>query len=210
MITSIEMKEAEIRSGSIQEDEAMDLLLEMFPTRLPRMSILMRTFLKLHFADSASGEERYYPRFVQHFLDALSAPAAPTTTDTRFSGPQMFEGRVSPELVYFAHDEASKKFLAQVRQELSFVLELDTTDQSKNEDRIEKLLGAFVGQQTPFAVNTMCSQVAARLNYGTDVVRDAMERMKTLGVFEERPGYEAREWRAGRLFKAALRMKLRR
>lgn len=56
----------------------------------------------------------------------------------------------------------------------------------------------------------MCAQLADRLNYGTDVVRDAMERMKTLGVFEERPGYEVVEWRAGRLFKAALRMKLRR
>jgi hypothetical protein len=37
-------------------------------------------------------------------------------------------------------------------------------------------------------------------------VRNALEKMKDVGMFESRPDYPG-EWRAGRLFKSSLRVK---
>ena len=179
------------------------MLLKILPDKVTRVNAKMRTFLALHFADSASGEERYYPRFVQHFLNAINDASTPNASDVPFRGLKLENGRISSALVQYAHDEASRKFLDQVRQELEHLLPLSHT-------QLEKLLATFAGQQTPFSISAMSIMLATRLSLPTEDVRAALESMKSLGIFELRPGYESSEWRAGRLFKAALRMKLRR
>jgi hypothetical protein len=193
----------QIREGAVTTDEAFDLLLRIFPEKVTRVNAKMRTFLHLHFADSASGEERYYPRFVQHFLNAISTADTPNSSDEPFRGTKIEAGRITSALVQYAHDEASRKFLDQVRQELEHLLSL-------SQSQLQNLLASFSGQQTPFSVSEMVNLLTQRVRISEEEVRVAMESMKSLGIFEQRPGYESSEWRAGRLFKAALRMKLRR
>ncbi len=192
-----------IREGAVPSDEAFDLLLQIFPDKVSRVNAKMRTFLKLHFADSVSGEERYYPRFVQHFLDAINFAGISNISDNPFRLEKLEKGRLTTAVVQYAHDQASKQFLEQVRQELKYLLTLQP-------DQIGKLLGEFSGKQTPFDVSEMIKALTVRLQIPEEQVRTAMENMKNLGIFEQRPGYEDAEWRAGRLFKAALKMKLRR
>lgn len=203
VIGKIKALSANIREGVVASDEAFDLLLQIFPDKVSRVNAKMRTFLKLHFADSVSGEERYYPRFVQHFLDAINSAGKSNVSDNPFRLEKLEKGRLTTAVVQYAHDEASKQFLEQVRQELKYLLTLLP-------DQIQKLLGEFSGKQTPFAVSEMIQVLTQRLNIPEEQVRTAMENMKNLGIFEQRPGYEDAEWRAGRLFKAALKMKLRR
>lgn len=203
VIGNIRGLSSKIREGAVTSDEAFELLLRIFPDRVTRVNAKMRTFLQLHFADSASGEERYYPRFVQHFLDAINSAGTPNASDTPFRGAKLEDGRITISLVQYAHDEASKKFLGQVRQELEHLLTLQS-------NQIQNLLGEFSGKQTPFDLSGMIQSLTNRLGISEEEVRAAMENMKSLGIFEQRPGYEHAEWRAGRLFKAALKMKLRR
>jgi hypothetical protein len=52
--------------------------------------------------------------------------------------------------------------------------------------------------------------VIAEAAVRADEINDALKTFKSLGLFKDRPGFEGAEWRAGRIFRSALRMKLRR
>ncbi len=203
VIGKIKERSLSIREGAVTSDEAFDLLLQIFPDKVSRVNAKMRTFLTLHFADSVSNEERYYPRFVQHFLEAINSASKFSFSGNPFHGEKLENTRLTTSVVQYAHDEASKKFLNQVRQELEYLLPLQS-------DQIQKLLEEFSGKQTPFDVGKMIQTLTQRLVITEEEGRTTMESMKNLGIFEQRPGYENAEWRAGRLFKAALKMKLRR
>jgi hypothetical protein len=122
---------------------------------------------------------------------------------------QIEEGRVAQPLIIAAHDYASKEYLTQVVAELRNLLRLADSP-NENRDRVERLVEAFGGLPTPFQLEVCAREVHIALSklfaIDSEGVRDAMQQMKRIGIFEDRPGY-AGWWRAGRLFKNALGMK---
>lgn len=194
----------ELKAGQLSTEDAFELLLPIFPPKVTRVNATMRTFFTLHFADSVNGEERYYPRFIQHFLKSIDqAGQLQQGIEEPFREATIKDGRISSALVQHAHDRASKQFLEEVKQEMHFLL--DITD-----DKIETLLSGFSGQQTPFDIRAIVSRLSALLNISEDDVKHVMQKLMNLGIFELRPRSDSQEWRVGRLFKAALKMKLRR
>jgi hypothetical protein len=203
-IGRIETRQDEIREAAVPAAEAFDLMLPMFPERIRRVNAKMQTFIELHFADSSSEGGNYYPRFVQSFLDYINNAEQGASASVRFRGDVFSaDGRLTSAVVQYAYDEAAKQFLSEVRQELQFVLEIAN-------NQIDPFLEAFAGQATPFRVDEMVQTISNRVPLQADVVRDALDKLKSMGIFELRPGYENLEWRAGRIFRSALKMKLRR
>jgi tetraacyldisaccharide-1-P 4'-kinase len=122
---------------------------------------------------------------------------------------QIEEDRVAQPLIIAAHDYASKEYLNQVVAELKNLVQL-SANPKQNEDFVEVLISAFSGLPTPFEFDKCLNQVLPRFEehatVSRDRIRDALQLMKQVGIFEERPGY-AGWWRVGRLFKTALGMK---
>jgi hypothetical protein len=88
-----------------------------------------------------------------------------------------------------------------------YVLLEFANDQPANEDQVNRLMECFEGLQTPFSLDSHVQALSERMGRAApEAVRRALLRMKDLGIFEERPGYPG-QWRAGRLYKSALRMK---
>jgi hypothetical protein len=116
------------------------------------------------------------------------------------------DGRLVHTVVLEAHAEAAQLFTDGVTQELSVSLDLDE-DQNRNTQLVRELMNAFEGLPTPFKFEATAAKIASTMGtLDVNKVRGAMQRMRDVGIFEthpKRPG----EWRAGRLYKAALRMK---
>jgi hypothetical protein len=146
----------------------------------------------------------FYPRLFTTFLDLI---AGQVTFPNRKVAPTPIEdGHIHQALVLAAHEEASKRYLAEVQQELAFLLELDA-DKKENEARVKQLLSAFDGLKTPFVVEERIVELKKKLpRIKITQLRASLTKMKDLGMFEERPRFPG-EWRAGRLFKSALNMK---
>jgi hypothetical protein len=174
-------------------------LLEIFPRSLRRLNLNTTTFLRTYFSDDPTGEHSYYPRIYDDFLRII---AGEHERRKAFHGEDLVDGCVSDALVYFAHEEAAQEFLNQVRTELSNLVEMDR-------GTLARLIEAFEGTVTPFEVERRCDELAERAGIDKMAVRRALDRMKTLGIFEERPNYPG-QWRAGRLFKTSLRMRYNR
>lgn len=179
----------EIREGALDVATCEDLLLGVFPQRLRRQNMLTTTFLRTWFSDDPSGRYGYYPRIYDKFLEEVSV---------RQVDDPIVQDRVNESLVFEAHESATEDFLQQVKVELNNLVDLGPND-------VERLLEAFRGRVTPFAVGEEARELALRTNLDRGAVRQALEQMRILGIFEERPGYDG-QWRAGRLFKTSLGM----
>lgn len=200
----IESHTEALKAGQVSTEDAFSLLLPMFSAKVTRVNATMRTFFTLHFADSVNGEERYYPRFIQHFLNSINdAGLMQSGMENPFRDNPIKDGKISSALVQFAHDQASKQFLEEVKQEMIFLLDLPA-------NTIQKILDGFSEQQTPFNLESMISRLENHSDLNKEAVKRVMERLLSLGIFELRPRSDSEEWRVGRLFKAALKMKLRR
>jgi hypothetical protein len=205
--SDIDNHEDSIRAGLLPASEYEPLLLEIFPRHLRRNNLQTLTFLKTYFSDAAGDDETraaFYPRLFDAFLHLIAHPenlphgTAPTNA--------IEDNRIHQSLVLAAHEAASRKFLDEVTQELSVLLTLSERA-TENEQRVSKLIQAFDGLKTPFVVEVCLKELRSRVaNVKSADLREALQRMKELGMFEDRPGYPG-SWRAGRLFKAALRMK---
>jgi hypothetical protein len=180
-----------------------------FPTRLRRNNLQTTTFLKTYFADSASDKSdlgggdrlRYYPRIFDRFLEVIAEPQLAFPGD-RLDG----DRKISQNLIFLAHEEAAKSYLNQLESELVYLVRL-SDDQEDNRIKIRALLNAFGGLKTPFALEEQIDAIFVKLqSIDRAVIRAAMESMKRVGMFEDRPDYEG-QWRVGRLFKSSLRMK---
>ncbi len=205
-VAQIQQQSDRIRLGDLQEEEYERLLLEIFPKRLRRNNLQTLTFLKTYFSDAAGDDEAraaFYPRLFVSFLTLIANPEELP----KAKGPltAIEDGRVNQALVLAAHDEASKRYLSEVEQELSFLLEL-VPDKDQNVVKVRQLLEAFNGLPTPFNVERCIETLASRLNITDSHIRESLIRMKDIGMFEERPRYPG-DWRVGRLFKSALNMK---
>lgn len=186
--------------GSLRESEAEELLLEIFPKGLERNKIKTTTFFATYFSD-AGGESdakaSFYPRLFDGFLRTMNdAPDHSSALDG---------DRLNSTFVLRAYDSASTSFMSEVRTELHNLLEL-SGDDSANRDAVNKLLDAFSGLKTPFSVEDIVKELGGKSGHTAEQIRDALNRMKELGIFEDRPGYPG-WWRTGRLYKSGLNMK---
>jgi hypothetical protein len=204
---TIESRSECLRAGLLTSSEYEPLLLEIFPRHLRRNNLQTLTFLKTYFSDAAGDDEiraAFYPRLFDAFLQYIANPSElPHGTVPQHL---LEDGRVSQSLVLVAHEAASRKFLDEVKQELSVLLSL-ARQTAENEQRVSELLAAFDGLSTPFKLDDRLKELAERVpKANASDLREALYRMKEVGMFEDRPGFSG-WWRAGRLFKSALRMK---
>ena len=206
LVSDINQKKELLRKGEITTEDCEVLLLKAFPENLRRNNIATITFLRTYFADSAtdaSDRLTYYPRIFDTFLDVIDK--AQNEDGNRYQGDLLEDSRISQGLIIFAHEEAASQYLKQLLSELNYLVTL-SDDPSENEERIQSLLDAFSGLSTPFDLERRVAEVSNVVGLEPAIVRTAMDRMKRVGMFEDRPGYLG-EWRVGRLFKSSLKMK---
>jgi hypothetical protein len=196
-----------LEKGAVPEAECNDFLLSIFPMKIRRNNLLTLTFLKDYFSEGIGDSASFYPRIYDTFLRSIAEPSMIGPKAARMD--QIEDHRVAQPLIIAAHDYASKEYLNQVVAELKNLVQL-SQDPKTNEDLVEVLISAFSGLPTPFEFDKCLNEVVPRFaEHGTvsrDRIREALQLMKRVGIFEERPGY-AGWWRVGRLFKAALEMK---
>lgn len=196
-----------LANGAVSEPECNDFLLEVFPGKIRRNNLLTLTFLKDYFSEGQGENASFYPRIYDTFLRSIANPSIIGGKAARIQ--QIEDGRVAQPLIIAAHDYASKEYLNQVAAELANLVQL-SEHPKENQDRVESLITSFGGLQTPFEVEACVDAVSASLRPQFSIererVREALQLMKQVGIFEDRPGFPG-WWRAGRLFKNALGMK---
>lgn len=210
LVRDIENNRSEILTGSLSVEYCERLLMMAFPDKFRRNNLATKTFLKTYFADSASdrpeissGDKlRYYPRVFDKFLQVIADPK-PTDVGS-FQGAQMKDGKISQNLIFIAHEAAAREYLGQLQSELNYLISL-SNNFSENQTKIKSLLDAFEGLKTPFKLDECVSELASKVNIEPIDIRTSIERMKNVGMFEDRPNYPG-QLRVGRLFKSSLRM----
>jgi len=211
LIEKIEEYRSEILKGSLSVERCEFLLMMAFPEKIRRNNLATKTFLKTYFADSASDRPeistsdklRYYPRVFDKFLQVIADPQ-PTDVGS-FQGSQIRDGKISQNLIFVAHEAAAREYLGQLQSELNYLISL-SDDFSENQTKIKSLLDAFEGLKTPFRLDECVSEIASKVDIDERDIRTSIERMKNVGMFEDRPDYPG-QLRVGRLFKSSLRMK---
>lgn len=197
---------SDIKSGRLRKEEYEPILLSIFPHKLRRNNIQTITFLETYFSD-AGGENTsgasFYPRLFEEFVSKIELISQKRIER---SEPFIEDNRLVHTVVLEAHTEAAQSFTDGVTQELSVSLDLDQ-DSHRNMLLVRELMSAFEGLPTPFKFESTAEKVASIVkNIDVSKVRGAMQRMRDVGIFENHPKRFG-EWRAGRLYKAALRMK---
>jgi len=206
-IKEIRKHQVEIQNGTLSEQLCSSILSLIFPEQLRRNNLNTLTFLKIYFSDTAgtTGIATYYPRVYDSFLQAIAEPEKIGRHAVTL--PQLEEGKVGQKLIFAAHEVASKDYLDQVTDELSYLISLHDDFQT-NRGAVRDLLGKFSGLPTPFKLQECLDQLIEKGIAGA--TRESLERglnqMKELGIFEARVDIP-NEWRVGRLFKASLGMR---
>jgi len=192
-----------VQAGALPIEEGERLLLHIFPNRLKRFNILTSTFLRLHFADSASQGGAYYPRVVDSFLKSLDESGLKKKQDS------IVDARLDQQLVIQAHERASADYMGQINQELEHLLDFEADSPKANNAKLVDWINAFIDQKTPFNVEEMQEHLATRTTLPGKVVRRCLDQMVNLGIFE-RSLDDPTVWKTGRLFKSSLKMKFNR
>lgn len=201
----IEYAKSEIERSGLTEQRATDLMLRVFPSRLRRNNLSTATFLRLYFSDTGGDDTNkgtFYPRLYLSFLQKLDALAAAS------ENPLDSEGRVNSALLNRAYDEASNEFIEETKQELAHLLALDYDHESIEDDatKVSKFIAAFAGLSTPFMRDIIVGELVRKTNFTEKSVRESLQRMRAIRMFEDRPGYGG-WWRVGQLYKMGLMMK---
>lgn len=196
----IESKAEIISRGALPDDDSESLLLEIFPAGLERNRLKTTTFFASYFSDAGGDtgtDSAFYPRLFDGFLRKLA--------DNAGEGAEMVDGRLSSKSVLLAYDQASQSFISDVRTELYSFLNIEPNVDA-NKSAVDRLIAAFDGLQTPFAIEEIIKTLEERTNIPADVVRRSLTSMQKIGMFEARGGYPG-ELRARQLYKAGLGMK---
>ncbi len=200
-------KSSLLEEGGMSVEDCSEILMRIFPHKYRRNNLLTITFLKTYFSEGEGEAASYYPRIYDAFLRGIDDPKLISAAAARLK--RLEDGRVGQQLIVQAHDYASGQYLKQVAAELNNLVQL-SDDQAENGRRVTALLPAFGGLPTPFEIDKCVTQVHEKLTSEFTVdkerVKSALEQMKRVGIFEDRPNYSG-WWRAGRLFKNALGMK---
>ncbi|QMS76689.1 MinD/ParA family ATP-binding protein [Aeromonas veronii] len=197
--------EQDIKSGKLDISTCEDILLSIFPEKLRRSNIKSLTFLKTYFRDASSAMQEhkatFYPRLFLNFITQIGQQL----DIHKEAG--LDEGKILHSLIMDAYEKAAAGFLNDVKQELVFAIELND-DYHENVLSIDKFIQAFSSHITPFLFNDTVDKLMNVFNNDISESRviDALNRMKAMGIFEP-TAKDASKWRAGRVYKSALRMK---
>lgn len=199
----IDELESKIENGAVMDDEAEMLLLEIFPDSLERNRLKTTTFFSTYFSD-AGGENddraSFYPRLFDVFLRKIVEFA-----NAEYAGKMLKGDRLVSTLVLKAYDVATESFINEVRTELYNLLTLDSVD-DQNRTAVDRFINSFFDEPTPFVVEEMIDKLEGKTRLPKEKIRESLEDMKAIGMFENRPGYSG-SWRTGRVYKAGLKMK---
>ncbi|HWX67631.1 MAG TPA: hypothetical protein VNZ27_14520 [Rhodanobacter sp.] len=203
----IASNQTKIQEGQLERGLYEQILLGIFPIKIRRNNLLTMTFFRTYFSDAVSDtsdkRSSFYPRVVGSFLDHVERICRSEPDKALDSG-----GRVSHSILVDAFALATDEFVSEIKQELYFALEL-SSDGTSNQRLVDELIASLSGLQTPFFVDTCIEKLQTKLGesqVSDRVLRDALRQMKEMGIFETHP-VDSNKWRAGRLFKEALRMK---
>ncbi|MES2075307.1 MAG: hypothetical protein V4462_06755 [Pseudomonadota bacterium] len=195
----------EIGRSGFSEQRSTELMLRIFPSRLRRNNLSTATFLRLYFSDTGGDDTAkgtFYPRLYLSFLQKLDelASTAAVALDP--------DGRINSAFLNRAYDDASNEFIEETKQELVHLLALEYEHESTDSDatKVSKFVGAFSGLSTPFERDVIVTELTAKTGFTEKSVRESMQRMKAIRMFEDRPGF-AGWWRVGQLYKMGLMMK---
>jgi hypothetical protein len=111
----------------------------------------------------------------------------------------LVNGRIDSNVVVDAHQRASEAFLDEVSQELAHAAAVEAPTLKRVFDQLD-------GKKTPFDVDELVEEVSSGAQIPQIDVRSLFNTMKQLGIFEEYPK-RPNQWRPGRLFKTALKMR---
>jgi hypothetical protein len=189
-----------ISRGGLSEFDAEILLLEIFPVGLERNRLKTTTFFATYFSDAGGdGENKasFYPRLFDGFLRTMN--------DAIDHSNSIKDGRLNGAFVLESYDKASNEFIDEVKTELYNLLEI-SKEVDANREAVNNLLEAFSGIRTPFVVDDTIKEVSEKTGIANEIVRDSVNKMKQIGIFEDRPGFSG-WWRSGRLYKSGLKMK---
>jgi len=206
VVRDIQDRASDITQGNLSEEHCADILRRVFPEKVRRHNVLILTFLTTYFSDGQGDKASFYPRVYDSFLRFI-ADGGPQRTGTHFQ--QLENGRVAQDIIADAHVHACRSYLDQVKDELKNLVDLGGDNLEQNAQRISDLLEKFNNKPTPFHLDKMINDLAAATGQSESVLRRALQQMKRVGIFEERPGYSD-HWRAGRLFKSSLGMRYNR
>jgi Mrp family chromosome partitioning ATPase len=203
------LKQGEITRSALSESQATELLLRVFPSRVRRNNLSTATFLRLYFSDTGGDDTSkgtFYPRLYLSFLQKLDDFARQSNS------PLDADERIDSGLLNRAYDEASNEFINETKQELAYLLALDydpnsgLTNDETDAEKVSKFVSAFSGLSTPFIYEDIILELVAKTNFTEKSVRESLQRMKAIRMFEDRPGY-AGWWRVGQLYKMGLMMR---
>ncbi|EKO3405928.1 hypothetical protein FNO25_002962 [Vibrio fluvialis] len=192
-----------ITSSMLSISDCEDMLLRIFPDKLRRSNLKTTTFLKTYFRDasSASSEHKatFYPRLFLNFINELG-------NSLKYDN-NIVNGKISHSIIDLAYENAASSFLRDIRQELIFAIEFND-DYDKNVRMIESLLQHFNGRVTPFDLTEEIDEIFSSLDeqVSKNAISVAMNTMKNMGIFEPTAS-DVSKWRAGRVYKSALKMK---
>ncbi|MBV6797713.1 MinD/ParA family ATP-binding protein [Xanthomonas euvesicatoria] len=195
----IEEMKASILRGEVSEERCEEVLLMIFPQTLQRNKIRTTTFFATYFSDSAGDDPEkagFYPRLFDEFLRELARKSAGDAA--------LANGRLASAFILSSYDTASSAFIREVRQELETLLEFSESAE-KNKEMVGKFISSFEGMSTPFSADSTIQELAVKTAFTVIEVQKAIDAMKRLGIFEDRPGYPG-HWRVGRVYKSGLRM----
>lgn len=199
----IDKLESQIEKGAVFDDDAEALLLEIFPASLERNRLKTTTFFSTYFSDAGSETDEkasFYPRLFDVFLRKVVEFA-----NAEYRGKTLKDKRLISTLVLKAYDVATESFINEVRTELYNLLTLDDAD-DRNRNMVDRLINSFSDEPTPFVVDIMIDKLAEKIKLPKEKIRESLEDMKAIGMFENRQGYSG-SWRTGRVYKAGLKMK---
>lgn len=208
VMADINQRTDEIQRSALSEQDATELLLRIFPDRLRRNNLLTSTFLRLYFSDAGGDNTNmatFYPRLYLYFLQKLDelaqADKEPLSSE---------DDRLNSGLLNRAYDQASTVFIEETKQELVHLLSLNLASNEiangDNQSHVAQFVAAFDGISTPFVLDKLVVQLKDKTQFTEQSIRESLQRMKNLRMFEERPGYPG-SWRVGQLYKMGLRMK---
>ena len=109
---------------------------------------------------------------------------------------------MNQSLVIQAHEEVSKRYFNELKQELGNIIDTKA-------DTLDRVIEALAEKSTPFDRQTLVEQLAKDTSVTRDEVERVIDGLYQSGVFERLRENTSR-YRCGRLFKQALRMKYNR
>ncbi|MFL1528901.1 tyrosine-protein kinase family protein [Pseudomonas sp. O230] len=204
-IKEIEKHKQDICLGKLLTEDCEAFLLQIFPDNLRRSNIKTITFIKTYFRDASSQDNEhlatFYPRLFLNFITSLFSHLE------KLKSPFDENGKIEQSSIFESYDTAATNFINDAKQELAHAITLDP-ELSENLRQVNLLLDALKGKATPFTLDSLAQKICKDIGSSIteESIKGALRTMKDMGFFEQTPK-DVSKWRAGRVYKSALKMK---